>query len=143
MILYIEAPDVKEKEGKYFTLGYLLPRSTRKIFVESIPPVNSPAISQTEAPKVSRFRLKIEIVQEEDWTNNYKDSQYIEETIEFEVGKQRTFSEGSKVGNVLAAASLGASLGAGVGAVGSPVGAAIGGAVGGVLGAAGGALLPK
>jgi hypothetical protein len=142
MILYIEDPDLKKEDKKYFTLAYLLPRSTRKIFIESIPTVNS--ISQTGAPKGSRFRLKTEIVQKrENWTNNYQDQQSVEETIEFEVGKQRTFSEGSKVGNVLAAASLGASLGAGVGAVGSPVGAAIGGAVGGVLGAAGGALLPK
>ena len=142
MILYIEAPDVKEKEGKYFTLGYLLPRSTRKIFIESTPTVNS--ISQTGTPMGSRFRLKTEIVQKrEDWTNNYQDQQSVEETIEFEVGKQRTFSEGSKVGNVLAAASLGAGVGAAVGELGGPVGIAIGGATGGVIGAAVGALLPK
>ena len=81
--------------------------------------------------------MKIKIQKREDWNNNY------EETIEFEVGKQRTFSEGSKVGNVLAAASLGVSVGASVGAVGGPVGGAIGGATGGLIGAAVGALLPK
>ena len=81
--------------------------------------------------------MKIKIQKREDWNNNY------EETIEFEVGKQKTFLEGSKVGNVLAAASLGVSVGASVGAVGGPVGGAIGGATGGVIGAAVGALLPK
>ena len=142
MILYIEDPDLEKEDKKYFTLAYLLPRSTRKIFIESIPTVNS--ISQTGAPKGSKFRLKIEIVQErENWTNNYEDPQSIEETIEFEVGKQKTFLEGSKVGNVLAAASLGVSVGASVGAVGGPVGGAIGGATGGLIGAAVGALLPK
>ena len=123
MILYIEDPDVDKERGKYFTIGYLLPRSTRKIFIESIP--------QSEAPNGSRFKLKIEIVE------GFK------ETIKFEVGKQRTFSEGSKEGNVLSAASLGAGVGASVGAVGGPVGGAIGGATGAVIGAAVRALLPK
>ena len=123
MILYIENPDVAREPGKHFTLGFLLPRSTRKVAIKSFP--------HSEAPNGSRFKLEIEIVE------GFK------ETIKFEDGKQRIFSEGSKVGNVLAAASLGATVGAGVGAVGSPVGAAIGGAVGGVFGAVGGALLPK
>ena len=144
MILYIEDPDVDKEHGKYFTLGYLLPRSTRKIFIESIPPVNSPAISQTEAPKGSRFRLKIKIVQKrEEWTNNYQDLQSVEEMIEFEVGKQRTFLEGSAVGNVLGAGGLGFSVGATVGAIGGPVCGVIGGAAGGVIGAAVGTFLPK
>ena len=142
MILYIEDPDVDKEDGKYFTLGYLLPRSTRKIFIESIPTVNSSF--QTGAPKGSRFRLKIEIVQKrEDWTNNYQDQQSVEETIEFEVGKQRTFLEGSAVGNVLGAGGLGFSVGATVGAIGGPVGGVIGGTAGGVIGAAVGTFLPK
>ena len=78
--------------------------------------------------------MKIKIQKREDWNNNY------EETIEFEVGKQRTFLEGSKVGNVLAAASLGVGVGAAVGELGGPVGIAIGG---GVIGAVVGVLLPN
>ena len=132
MILYIEAPDVKEKEGKYFTLGYLLPRSTRKIFIESILPVNSPAISNTEAPNASRFKLKI-VQKREDWSNNYEDYQTVEKTIEFEDGKRRTFSEGSAVGNVLSAVGAGGTVG---GLVGTGVAGPVGGAIGGVIGAA-------
>ena len=143
MILYIEAPDVKEKEGKYFTLGYLLPRSTRKIFIESILPVNSPAISNTEAPNASRFKLRI-IQKREDWSNNYEDYQTVEKTIEFEDGKRRTFSEGSAVGNVLSAVGAGGTVGGlvgmgvgtSVGAVGGTVAGPVGGAIGGVIGAA-------
>ena len=140
MILYIEASDVKEKEGKYFTLGYLLPRSTRKIFVESIPLVNSPAISQTEAPKGSRFRLKIKIDQERDhWTNNYEGPQSVEKTIEFGKGTQRTFSEGNVIGNVLMGVLTGVGAGAAVGAAGGAIGIGIGGATGAIVGAVAGA----
>ena len=127
MILYIEDPDVDKVDGKYFTLGYLLPRSTKKISIESIPPV-----SNAEAPNASRFKLKI-VQKREDWTNNYEDHQTVEKTIEFEDGKRRTFSEGSAIGNVLSAAGAGGSVG---GLVGTGVGGAVGGAIGGVIGAA-------
>ena len=141
MILYIEDPRFDREDGKHFTLKYRLPRSTRKIFIQSIPPVNPPADPEIEAPiKGSPFKLKI-FKHREDWTNNYEDPQCVEETIEY-VGT-RTFSEGSKVANILAAAGLGATVGAGVGELGGPVGIAIGVATGGVIGAAVGALLHK
>jgi hypothetical protein len=138
MILYIKDPDLDEKDGKYFTLGYLLPRSTRKIFIESIPPVNPPA--QTEAPKGSRFRLKIKIDQERDhWTNNYEGPQSVEKTIEFGKGTQRTFSEGNVIGNVLMGVLTGVGAGAAVGAAGGAIGIGIGGATGAIVGAVAGA----
>ena len=148
MILYIENPDADKEVGKYYTRGYLLPRSTRKIFIEKIP--------QTEGPNGSRFKLKL-VKEKEDWTNDYKVVQSVEEPIEFDVGKQRLFLEGSKAYNVVGTATLcmtvgtgvgtavgvGTTVGTTVGTVGGPVGAAIGGAVGAIGGAAAGAFLAK
>ena len=141
MILYIEDPRFDREDGKHFTLKYQLPRSTRKILIESIPPVNPPADPEIEAPiKGSPFKLKI-FKNREDWTNNYEDPQSVEETIEY-VGT-RTFLEGSAVGNVLGAGGVGFSVGATVGATVTPVGAVIGGVTGGVIGAVAGVFLPK
>ena len=135
MILYIEDPRLAREGGKHFTLKYLLPRSTRKILIESIPPVNPPSNPEIEAPiKGPPFKLKI-IHKREDWSNNYEDLQSVEETIELEVGKPRIFSEGSKV-IMFSGATVG-------GTVGTAVGGIVGGVIGGVVGASVGALLPK
>ena len=146
MILYIENPDVAREPGKHFTLGFLLPRSTRKVAIESIPPVNPPAVTEA-APPLSRFKLNIHMVPNSNWTTNYQSSQSqmssAEKTIEFEVGNcnQRTFLDAqntssgfwAKASIIVTSGLGGVGAGAGVGALSGP-GIIIGSVVGGVIG---------
>ena len=146
MILYIENPDVAREPGKHFTLGFLLPRITRKVAIESIPPLNPPTVTEA-APPLSRFKLNIHMVPNSNWTTNYQSSQShmssAEKTVEFEVGNcnQRIFLEAQntssgfwKKANIIVASGFGGvGAGAGVGALTGP-GIIIGSVVGGVIG---------
>ena len=146
MILYIENPDVAREPGKHFTLGFLIPKSTRNVAIESIPPVNPPTITET-APPLTRFKLSIHMVPKLDWTSNVKSPQLqmpsAEKTVEFEEGNrnQRTFLDAqntssgfwAKASIIVTSGLGGVGAGAGVGALSGP-GIIIGSVVGGVIG---------
>ena len=153
MILYIENPDVAREPGKTFTLGFLLPRSTRYVAIDSDPPVNPPTVME-EAPPLSRFKLNIHMVPKSDWTSNVKSPQLqmpsAEKTVEFEEGNcnQRIFLDAqntssgiwAKTNTIVASGFGGMGAGAAVGTAvtgpAAPIGIIVGGVIGGVIGIA-------
>ena len=140
MILYIENPDVAREPGKTFTLGFLLPKSTRNVVIESIPPVNPPTVTEA-APPLTRFKLNIHMVPK---------LPSAKKTVEFEEGNrnQRIFfdvhntSSGiwAKTNTIVASGFGGMGAGAAVGTAvtgpAAPIGIIVGGVIGGVIGIA-------
>jgi hypothetical protein len=140
MILYIENPDVAREPGKTFTLGFLLPRSTRYVAIDSDPLVNPPTVTE-EAPPLSRFKLNIHMVPKSDWTSNVQSPQIQMASAEVRNYNQRTFLDAqntssgfwAKASTIVTSGLGGVGAGAGVGALSGP-GIIIGSVVGGVIG---------
>ena len=140
MILYIENPVVARESGKTFTLGFLLPRSTRYVAIDSDPPVNPPTVTE-EAPPLSRFKLNIHMVPKSDWTSNVQSPQIQMASAEVGNYNQRTFLDAqntlsgfwAKTSTIVTSGLGGVGAGAGVGALSGP-GIIIGSVVGGVIG---------
>ena len=147
MILYIENPDVAREPGKHFTLGFLLPKSTRNVVIESIPPVNPPTIMET-ATLLTRFKLNIHMVPKSDWTSNLQSPQIQMSSTEVKIYDQRTFLDAqntssgiwAKTNTIVASGFGGMGAGAAVGTAvtgpAAPIGIIVGGVIGGVIGIA-------
>ena len=147
MILYIENPVVARESGKTFTLGFLLPRSTRYVAIDSDPPVNPPTVME-EAPPLSRFKLNIHMVPKSDWTSNLQSPQIQMASTEVKIYDQRTFLDAqntssgiwAKTNTIVASGFGGMGAGAAVGTAvtgpAAPIGIIVGGVIGGVIGIA-------
>ena len=147
MILYIENPDVAREPGKHFTLGFLLPRSTRYVAIDSDPLVNPPTVIE-KAPPLSRFKLNIHMVPKSDWTSNVQSPQIQMASTEVKIYDQRTFLDAqntssgiwAKTNTIVASGFGGMGAGAAVGTAvtgpAAPIGIIVGSVIGGAIGTA-------